>query len=89
MAADDANTVYAPGFVSLAASASYSMRLNFAAGTARSPELAPRIRFYLRGDNLADRRIVGSVIVNDANGRFFEPALPRRVTIGINGAWTF
>jgi iron complex outermembrane recepter protein len=29
---------------------------------------------FLHLDNLADRRYVGSVIVNDSNGRFFEPA---------------
>ena len=33
-----------------------------------------RLRARLRVDNLTDRRYVGSVIVNEANGRFFEPA---------------
>jgi iron complex outermembrane receptor protein len=27
-----------------------------------------------RAENLADRRVAGSVIVNEGNGRFFEPA---------------
>jgi iron complex outermembrane receptor protein len=31
----------------------------------------------LRLDNATDRRYAGSVIVNEANKRFFEPALPR------------
>lgn len=31
----------------------------------------------LRVENATDRRYAGSVIVNDANSRFFEPALPR------------
>lgn len=31
----------------------------------------------LRIDNVLDRRYVGSVIVNEANGRYFEPAPPR------------
>lgn len=38
---------------------------------------------FLRVDNLFDRRAVGSVIVNEANGRFFEPAAGRSVTLGI------
>jgi iron complex outermembrane recepter protein len=36
-----------------------------------------------RVDNLADRRHVGSVIVNDANGRFYEPAAPRSVLLAL------
>lgn len=36
-------------------------------------------RLGARIDNLADRRVAGAVIVNDANGRFFEPAPPRRI----------
>ncbi len=39
-----------------------------------------RIETLLRVDNLTDRRYAGSVIVNEANGRFFEPGLPRRVS---------
>lgn len=31
----------------------------------------------VRVDNANDKRYAGSVIVNDANGRYFEPALPR------------
>ncbi len=33
-----------------------------------------RPRFFVRADNLVERRYVGSVIVNESNGRFFEPA---------------
>ncbi len=36
-----------------------------------------RLETLARIDNLADRRYAGSVIVNDANGRFFEPGAPR------------
>ena len=36
-----------------------------------------RFRAFARLDNLADRNYVGSVIVGDTNGRYFEPA-PRR-----------
>jgi iron complex outermembrane recepter protein len=37
---------------------------------------------FVRIDNLFDRRHAGSVIVNEANGRFFEPASGRGVTVG-------
>ncbi len=37
----------------------------------------------LRIDNAADKRYAGSVIVNDANGRFFEPALPRAALLAL------
>ncbi|OTG64776.1 TonB-dependent receptor [Acinetobacter silvestris] len=33
-----------------------------------------KIRTFARVDNLFDKKYVGSVIVNDGNGRFFEPA---------------
>jgi iron complex outermembrane receptor protein len=36
--------------------------------------LAGRLDLLVRVENLADRRVVGSVIVNEGNGRFFEPA---------------
>ncbi|WP_414649258.1 TonB-dependent receptor family protein [Dyella sp.] len=35
-----------------------------------------------RVDNLADRRIIGSVIVNDGNGRYFEPGPGRSLMLG-------
>jgi iron complex outermembrane receptor protein len=42
-----------------------------------------RVTEYLRVDNLADKRYVGSVIVNDGNGRYYEPAPGRNVTAGV------
>ena len=42
-----------------------------------------RLQTLLRVDNIADRHVVGSVIVNDANGRFFEPAAPRSVLVSL------
>lgn len=42
-----------------------------------------RLEALLRIDNLLDRRYAGSVIVNDANGRFFEPGAPRSGLIGL------
>ena len=40
-------------------------RLNLGAG---------RLDVLARVDNLADRRVAGSVIVNEGSARFFEPA---------------
>ena len=40
-------------------------------------------RQFVRIDNLTDQKYVGSVIVNDANNRFFEPGLGRAVSVGL------
>ncbi|HCA9584044.1 TPA: TonB-dependent receptor PqqU [Klebsiella pneumoniae] len=42
-----------------------------------------------RIDNLFDRKYVGSVIVNESNGRYYEPAPGRNYGIGLNLAWRF
>lgn len=68
---NDANTDSPPGHV----------RLNLSAH-ASSPAL-PGWNAFVRVDNLSNRRVIGSVIVNEANGRHFEPAAPRGLTIGL------
>lgn len=40
-------------------------------------------RTFLRGDNLLDRDYAGSVIVNEANGRFFEPGAGLSIFAGV------
>ena len=54
---------------------------NFAAGFT---QLTGNWRFseYVRVDNLANRHYAGSVVVNDANLRFYEPAPGRNYVIG-------
>ncbi|MDP0516176.1 TonB-dependent receptor PqqU [Klebsiella pneumoniae] len=42
-----------------------------------------------RIDNLFDREYVGSVIVNESNGRYYEPAPGGNYGIGLNLAWRF
>ncbi|MEN5646348.1 TonB-dependent receptor PqqU [Klebsiella pneumoniae] len=42
-----------------------------------------------RIDNLFDREYVGSVIVNESNGRYYEPAPGRNYGISLNLAWRF
>ena len=73
LAVDDRNTDKAPGYgvVSLAA--------------ARTLDVAGRKpRLLVRVDNLFDQRYSGSVIVNEGNGRYFEPAPGRTWLLGID-----
>ena len=41
-------------------------------------------RAFARMNNVFDRDIIGSVIVNDSNGRYFEPAPGRHFVLGIS-----
>jgi len=43
----------------------------------------------LRVDNATDKRYAGSVIVNEANGRFFEPALPRGALLALTARYAY
>jgi iron complex outermembrane receptor protein len=68
----DNNQVYAPGFhtFDIGAQGTYPLKsLHF--------------DWWLKLANLADENYVGSVIVNQANGRAFEPALGRNFSAGI------
>ena len=69
--ADD-NQVYAPDFytVDLSARGVYSIQ-------------SVQIDWWLKLANLTDETYVGSVIVNQSNGRAFEPALGRNISAGI------
>ena len=42
-----------------------------------------KMEVLARVDNLADRAYAGSVIVNDANGRYYEAGAPRSVLLGL------
>lgn len=48
-----------------------------------------RFTQLVRVDNVGDRRYAGSVIVNDGNGRFFEPALPRQWLLALTASHAF
>jgi iron complex outermembrane receptor protein len=39
---------------------------------------------FIRIDNATDRRYVGSVIANESNGRFYEPAPGRNNLLGVD-----
>ena len=71
VAANDANTVFAPGYGLLALRAQW-----------RQPLGAGRLELLARLENLADRRVVGTVIVNDGNQRYFEPSPGRGWGLG-------
>ena len=48
-----------------------------------------RFTQLIRVDNAGDRRYAGSVIVNDGNSRFFEPALPRNWLLAVSARCMF
>ncbi len=74
--ADDRNTASAAGY----------WETNFHAGF---DQQMPRWQLseFLRLDNLTDRAYVGSVIVNESNSRYFEPAPGRTAYIMFNAKW--
>ena len=75
---NDANTEYAPSF----------RVYNVAAGlTQRGRDW--RLSEYLRVENVADRSYAGSVIVNEGNSRFYEPAPGRNYMLGVQATLQF
>jgi iron complex outermembrane receptor protein len=45
------------------------------------------ISTFLRLNNLFDKNYAGSVIVNESNGRYFEPAPGRSIFAGASITW--
>jgi len=76
VAADDANSDFAPGHGMLGLQAAREWQMG-----------AARAHAWVRIDNLLDRRAIGSVIVNEGNRRFFEPAPGRRMFAGVRLAY--
>jgi iron complex outermembrane receptor protein len=72
LAVDDRNTDFAPGATLLGLAARF-----------RQDRGDWSLREFVRIDNAANRRYAGSVIVNEGNGRFFEPGQRRSVYAGI------
>lgn len=48
---------------------------------------AGRLQGFARIDNALDRFHIGSVIVNEGNGRFYEPGADRTFTVGLRWLW--
>ena len=76
VAVNDQNTQYAPGYGVLGASLGYGFELADA-----------HVSTFVRLDNLLNHSYVGSVIVNESNGRYFEPAPDRTVFAGLKITW--
>lgn len=76
--ANDANTAYAP---------SYGIFNLVASWTEVFGPL--RMQAFFRVDNVADKQYIGSVIVNAANDRFFEPSPTRNVLGGVSVRYSF
>ena len=74
---NDLGTDSAPSYFVMGAEAGYGFDLS-----------SGQLRAFFGIDNIFDRNYVGSVIVNDANGRYFEPAPGRTYTLGFQWLWT-
>lgn len=48
---------------------------------------AGELRTFVRVDNVFDKTYIGSVIVNEGNGRFFEPGTGRGLLVGAQWTW--
>lgn len=76
--ADDANTAVAPAYATVDLAVERRLRIGPIQWTG-----------FARLDNLLDRAVIGSVIVNERNGRYFEPAPGRGWTLGLSGRLLF
>ncbi|MCU4388982.1 TonB-dependent receptor [Acinetobacter haemolyticus] len=70
---NDINTEVAPSYTTISAYTGYVWNMN-----------DWRVNTYARIDNMLDKNYIGSVIVNDGNGRFFEPADGRNWSVGFS-----
>jgi iron complex outermembrane recepter protein len=76
IAVNDTNTEFAAAYPVFDASGGYAAELG-----------STRLSVFVRLDNLLDRRYAGSVIVDDGNGRYFEPAPGINVFAGFTAAF--
>jgi iron complex outermembrane receptor protein len=75
---NDANSDAAAGFATVNASLGYVARVG-----------AVDLTGFARIDNLFSRSYAGSVIVNEGNARYFEPAPTRNWTIGLTAGFSW
>lgn len=71
--ADDGNSAHAPGYATLDLGIERRWHLG-----------RTKVQGYARLDNVLDRHAIGSLIVNDSNGRYFEPAPGRTWLLGVS-----
>ncbi|HEX5477398.1 MAG TPA: TonB-dependent receptor, partial [Burkholderiales bacterium] len=80
VAVNDPNLEFAGGYTVL----------NLAAGLVQEQEGGRwKLTEFVRVENLADRSYVGSVIVNEGNGRYYEPSPKRSLAIGAQASLSF
>ncbi len=72
VAVNDANSEFADGY----------LVASFVAGLSQQAAKW-KITEFLRIDNVADKKYIGSVIVNEGNGRYYEPSPRRSLTVGL------
>jgi iron complex outermembrane recepter protein len=75
---NDANSEAAPSFTTLALDTGYVVDID-----------RWSIAAAARVDNVFNRRYAGSVIVNEGNGRYYEPAPGRNYTLKLTGTYAF
>jgi iron complex outermembrane receptor protein len=73
---NDIGTVRAPGYGLWNADAGYEWRFT-----------ESKLRAFVRVENLLDKKYVGSVIVNEANSRYFESGPERSYMAGVQWRW--
>ena len=73
VAANDMNTVFTAGYATFSLDGGYGVQLQ-----------TMQVNGFVRVNNLFNRHYVGSVIVDDGNGRFFEPGPGFSVLAGAN-----
>ncbi|MAL00733.1 MAG: TonB-dependent siderophore receptor, partial [Alcaligenaceae bacterium] len=78
IAVNDGNTESAPSYAVFALSTGYT----WLAGPWE-------VSAFARVDNLFDKDYAGSVIVNEGNGRYYEPAPGRNWTAGVQARFIF
>ncbi|MEO8249920.1 MAG: TonB-dependent receptor [Burkholderiales bacterium] len=76
--ANDENSAGAPGYAVVGIQGGYLLRWN-----------NWQFNAFARIDNLFDRDVIGSVIVNEGNNRYFEPAPGRNWTVGFGAIYRF
>jgi iron complex outermembrane receptor protein len=75
---NDTNSDAAPGYIVASLHAGYAIELR-----------GWSVSAFARVDNLFDKQYIGSVIVNEGNARYFEPAPGRNWFAGVTAAYRF
>ena len=76
IAANDANTAFAPSYAVFSVAGGYGTEVG-----------STRLSAFVRINNVLDRRYVGSVIVDDSNAGYFEPAPGFNVFAGLTATF--